>query len=131
MTITATVSQVDYAAGMVKVSMPDCGYEESDWIPVSSVFYHMPPEGSQVMVSFGDEGYSDGFCHGNYFHSQNPPVQSGKAISYFTMAGDMVFQYDNVSKTLEISAAKIKINGDVEITGSLNVSGDLTAANFP
>lgn len=131
MTKTATVTQVDYARGMVKVALPELGSHESDWLNLEDKSYSIPPVGSQVMVTFDENDYSTGLCHGTYFSDANPPAVSGEKIYYLCMAGDVVIKYDAGTKTLEITADKVKLNGDVQISGKLDVSGDITAANFP
>lgn len=127
MTKTAFVSDVDYARGMVKVTLPDRDDVESDWLSVPSFEYDLPAVNDQVMVSFDENDFKSGLCHGNFYNSEKLPTESGATVYYKTMRKDLVIKYDASSKTLEINAENIVVHGSVTINGDLTVSGDITA----
>ena len=127
MTAVATVSQVDYERGMIKVTLPERDNAVSNWIGMPANEYDMPKVGEAVMCSFDEGNLSTGICHGKHYHTKNMPVESGPTTYYLPMCGDMVVKYDSATKTLEIDADIVKISGDLEIDGDVEIAGDLNA----
>lgn len=126
MSKVARVSQVNLAQGTVRAVIVEDG-TVTNWLPLTSSSYEIPAVGDLVMVDFEDGDFSGGLCLGRYFNSENPPAVEEAGVYFKKIGSDVVIKYTEATKTLEVFAETIKINGNVEVTGDLKVSGEITA----
>lgn len=124
---TARVTQVDRIKGLLKVEIPE-EQTESGWLALASDAYDLPPIGSQVKVTFEQDDFSAGLCHGRYFNANDMPQQPEENSFYQRMAGHVVIRYQAADRSLHIEADRIVISGDVSIAGSVEIGGSLHVA---
>ena len=118
------ISSVNYTLGRVRICFEDQDGMVTDEIPYFAFEYDMPEINDLVVCVGLGVGVFKGFCLGGFFFSQNLPGQSGKDIYFKWFKKEAWLKYDRASKTLTIKAENLVFDGDVNITGALDVTGD-------
>ena len=113
--------------------------------------YSMPKVGQPVKCSFLGTGMEDGFIDGSFYNSDNPPPKTGDHLHYIAFDDGAIIEYDAESKIMTLKSGgggivlddivtvtkNLIVNngiasgaggGNVEITGSVTVSNDVTAS---
>lgn len=127
------VSSIDYEKGSVVVVLEDQDNLVSDPLPLLSFSYEMPEVNDLVACIFlGPEG----ICLGKYFNETNLPVVTGQSLWHKNLFDQGGISYNSDTKTLTIKTEKIQIEGDlkvigeVDIQGNLDVTGTITGSNI-
>lgn len=134
MFITGNVVAVDEENALVRVSFPErencISWELTVNQPRSGVYW-MPRLGEQVNCLMDDQ-LRRGTVIGSFYTKESPPpVQTGEKC-HISFPDGTVIDYDLSSRhltadigsgTVNIKASKITLDGDVEITQNLTVSG--------
>ena len=135
---TGVISAVDEENGLVRVNFPDRSNKESKFIPLlvpysySHSKNYMPAEGQPVYVLNFLNADGDGVVLGCPMTGQS---SKSEVKTNFSDGG--YYKYDTSTGELTLSpVSKLIINGDVEITGSveakkINVSESVTLNNIP
>ena len=104
------VSEVDYAKGLIKVTLPAKDNIVSNWITFPCGEYEMPEVGDLVKVEFEPDKYGNpytsGICYKKCFNKDILPKLQGKDIFYKEMKGDVTLIYDREKKKLTIQSDK-------------------------
>ena len=113
----------------------------------------MPKVGQPVKCSFLGTGMEDGFIDGSFYNSDNPPPKTGDHLHYIAVDDGALIEYDSESKIMTFKSGgggiilddmvtvtkNLIVNngiasgaggGNVEITGSVSVSADVTASGI-
>jgi phage baseplate assembly protein V len=123
--LIGTVSSINYERGTIRVCLNDQDAVVTDELPMLSFEYEMPNVGDPVLCLFLGNGITNGFCLGRYYYDKNllDPSDTG-ANSYFKQfLHEAYMKYDKGSKTFTISAENIVFDGNVQIKGTLDVTG--------
>jgi len=118
------VSSVDYTAGMVRVTFPDRDDSVSDLLPVLTPGgwgkgNAIPSVGESVLCCFLGNGIGTGFCLGSYYTDSDLPPAGEQQRGVWFEDGSYVY-YDRQTGKLVVKAASgVKIEGDLEVTGSI------------
>jgi len=132
------VQEVDGKNGLARVEFRDKDEVVSWWLNVNqpsatsgkSRVYSMPDVGAQVNCLV-DEGGQEGTILGAFYSDEDrPPIEDADHM-HAALEGGLVFDYDRSTGALTIStpadmnvtAVKLKIVGDVEIEGRLDIKG--------
>jgi phage baseplate assembly protein gpV len=124
------VSSVNYQAGAVRVTFEDKDDMVSDELPLIAHEYEMPKIGDEVACLFFGNSISAGICFSRYFFDGFPPVEFGPNIyfKHFLKACENAYmKYDSSTETLTHKAKNIVLDGDVIITGKLQVDESINA----
>jgi len=138
------VQEVDGKAGTARVEFSDRDEVVSWWLNVNqssatsgkSRVYAMPDVGSQVNCLV-DEKAEEGTILGAFYSDEDrPPIENADHM-HAALQGGLLFDYDRSTGALTISTpadmsvttVKLKIVGDVEIQGRLDVNGGTIANN--
>lgn len=121
------ISAIDYAAGMARVV-----YHEKDdcvtrLIPFISDEYMMPEVEDQVLVVHLSNGTEAGVVLGRPWSGKNIPPESGRGLyrkDLSRIPGEAMIRYKDGVLTLK--ASKIMVDGDLEVTGNLTVTGTIS-----
>lgn len=130
-----TVSSVDTTAGMVRVTFPDRDDLVSDQLPVLTrggwaMGNDLPAVGNRVLCCFLGSGLEAGFCLGSYFNDENTPPGNPEQRGVWFEDGSYVY-YDKQAGKLVVKAnSGVKIEGDLEVTGSITAAS-ITRAGEP
>lgn len=122
------VSAIDYPAGMARVVYHEKDDSVTRLIPFLSDEYRMPEIGDQVLVIHLSNGQEAGVILGRPWSGKNKPPEGEKDLYRKDLArtpGEAMLRYKD--GTLTIKAAKVVVDGDLEITGNLTVKGTITS----
>ena len=123
------VSAIDYAAGMVRVVYHEKDDSVTRLIPFISDEYSMPEIGDQVLVLHLSNGAEAGVVLGRPWSGKNVPPEGEKGLYRKDLArtpGEAMIRYKD--GTLTIKAAKVVVDGDLTVTGTITSQGDTVAA---
>lgn len=134
------ISDVDHAAGMVRVVYHEKDDSVTRMIPVlSTVFsgvYSMPEVGDQVLVLHLSNGSEAGVVLGRPWSEKTTPPEGAEKLYRLDMdrtPGVAMVRYDGKGQKLLIVMpdttiqSPVQVIGDVTINGNLTVNGDITA----
>ncbi len=135
------VSDVDHAAGMVRVVYHEKDDDVTRMIPIlSTVFsgvYSMPEVGDQVLVLHLSNGSEAGVVLGRPWSEKTKPPEGAEKLYRLDMdraPGVAMVRYDGMGKALLITMpdttikSPVHVIGNVEIDGNLKVNGDVTVS---
>lgn len=122
------VSSINYQNGTVRVTFPDKDNIVTDELPYLSFEYNMPSINDTVLCVFLGNGIARGFCLGQFYNNNNPPVQPGEQYFYKNIYDEAYFRYDKSSKTLTFCAKNIVLDGETTVTGNLTVNQSLSVS---
>ncbi|MDO4223763.1 MAG: phage baseplate assembly protein V [Acinetobacter sp.] len=134
------ISQCDAQLHYAKVKLPHLDDFETDWLPMHTAnaganqFYNLPDVGELVAVILDHRG-EQGYILGAVYNEQDPtPTQNadlwvkkfsnGTIISHDRSTGNVQVQ---TSGKVSIVAEQVVIQGNVNINGSLQATGDVVA----
>ena len=120
------ISAIDYAAGMVRVVYHEKDDAVTRPIPLISSEYFMPEIGDLVLVVHLSNGTEAGVVMGRPWSEKNKPTEGAAGLYRKELArtpGEAFFRYKD--GTLTIKAAKVVIDGHLEVTGDAKVAGDV------
>lgn len=122
------VSSSDYAAGTVRVTFPDLDDRVSDHLPVITPggwakSNAVPAPGESVLCVFLGNGKKAGFCLGSYFSDDLKPSGTSEQRGVWFEDGSFVYYDRNVGKLVVNTKSGVRIDGDLEVTGSITRAG--------
>ncbi|MFZ8784965.1 phage baseplate assembly protein V [Thermocrinis sp.] len=138
------VVAVDEKTARVRVQMPDLDNVVSNWLPVvhhktqKDKAYWLPDIGEYVIVAFDEEGeHSDGYVLGAIYNNKDTPPVANRNKFFVRFEDGTEIEYDKKThilrvkaQTVQIQAGTVIIESNVNINGSLNVSGGGAAVNI-
>jgi len=138
------VVAVDEKTARVRVQMPDLDGLVSNWLPVvhpktqRDKAYWLPDIGEYVVVAFDEEGeHSDGYVLGAIYNNKDTPPVASRDKFFVRFEDGTEIEYDKKThllrvkaQTVQIQATTVIIESNVNINGSLNVSGGGAAVNI-
>ncbi|WP_217562797.1 phage baseplate assembly protein V [Paenibacillus sp. GbtcB18] len=123
------VSSVNDSAGSVRVTFPDLDDQVSDELPLLSpqagwsAGVSLPAPGEMVVCIFPEKG-AEGVCLGTFSTMDRPPPGNADQRGTWFDDGSYVY-YDRSSGVLAVKAVgRVRIEGDLEVTGTLTRGGD-------
>lgn len=122
------VSSTDTKAGTVRVTFPDQDDLVSDALPVLTPGgwgreNALPNPGDSVLCAYLGNGPA-GFCLGSYYDDDDTPPGTDQQRGVWFEDGSYAY-YDRSLKKLVVKAAGgVKIEGDLEVTGSIKRAGE-------
>ena len=138
------VSAVNTAAATARVLFDDRDGLVSMELPVlqgsvqGAQAYLLPAVGERVLCLFLGSGVEQGFIVGSFYDDDNPPPESGQVI-YLRISDDCFVLINKATKQIVVStsgevsitaAGGVSIVGDVNVTGTVTASVDVTAAGI-
>lgn len=123
------VSSADTKSGTVRVTFPDDDDHVSDELPVLTPGgwgkgNAIPAPGESVLCAYLGNGPA-GFCLGSYYDDEDSPPGDDQKRGVWFEDGSYAY-YDRALKKLVVKAAGgVKIEGDLEVTGSIKRAGEL------
>lgn len=127
------VSDVDYAAGMVRVVYHERDDDVTSMIPIlSTAFsgaYSMPEVGDQVLVLHLSNGSEAGVVLGRPWSEKNKPPEGAEKLYRLDMdraPGVAMVRYDGKGKKLLIRAPETTIESETHVVGNVTIDGNLT-----
>lgn len=124
------VSAVNHAAGTVRVVYHDKDDAVTRPIPLLGNEYHMPEVGDQVLVLHLSNGMEAGVVLGRYWTDKNKPPEGAAGLYRKDLArtpGEAMIRYK--AGILTLKAVRVVVDGSLQVTGDLNVTGAITAAD--
>lgn len=122
-----TVTAVYPARHTVRVTFEDTG-QNSDELPVrvassqGAQFYCLPEVGAQVECVMRDNGQENGFVCGDAYSETMPPP--------FADANIIGFRCGGCQATFDKASGTFTIVGNIQITGTVTVNGDVIASGI-
>lgn len=118
---TGKISDIDHAAGMVRVTYPDRDNEVTPFFPMlANGEYKMPQVDDQVAVLHFGTGH--GVVLGRTWSQKNIPPEGAAGLFRKDLGdepGQAVIRYDGATLSIQCSGAiKITAGGSVTINGS-------------
>ena len=123
------ISSIDHAGGMVRVAYHEKDDSVTRMLPLLSNEYNMPAVGDQVVVLHLSNGSEAGVVIGRPWSLKNRPVEGVAGLyrkEYGQIPGEAYISYKD--GTLTIKAEKLIVEGDLKVTGELEVSGSIFSA---
>jgi phage baseplate assembly protein V len=147
------VHSVDYEAARLRVSFGKDGTNVSGWVPWmtsragATREWNPPAVGEQVVLMAPSGQDNSGFALPGGIYQTDSPANGNEAAkvvldlpetgAWLIRIGNVVIQAMNNSakitvggKSIEVTPSKILINGDVEVTGKINTTGDVVAGSI-
>ena len=119
------IHTIDYARGTASVVYTDRNNEPSPSFPFFSFAYEMPKVDETVVVILLPNSTTKGFIVGVPWSGKKIPSENGQGIFYKEFSDGAFVKYNAKTKTMEISADKIKLKA---VTAeSVTVTGKMTA----
>ena len=117
------IHTIDYARGTASVIYTDRNNEPSPSFPFFSFAYEMPKVDETVVVILLPNSTTKGFIVGVPWSGKKISAVSGQGIFYKEFSDGAFVKYDAKTKTMEISANKIKLQAvtaqSVTVTGQM------------
>jgi phage baseplate assembly protein V len=147
------VHSVDLTGARLRVSFGKDGANVSGWVPWmtsragATREWNPPAVGEQVVLMNPSGQDNSGFAlPGGIYRTDAPAngTEAGKVVldlpesgAWIIRVGDVVIEAADGSakitvggKSVEVTPSKILINGDVEVTGKINTTGDVIAGSI-
>lgn len=127
------VSAVDETRARARVRFPDQGNRVSDWLQVTQrrtrgMFdYALPAINEHVLCVLLGTGIEQGFVVAGLYDGDNLPPVAGDVLYTQAPNGDLVCYHIESGELVITASGGVTITGDVNIIGTLSVSGDVTA----
>lgn len=123
------VSSADFASGTVRVTFPDRENLVSDALPVLTPggWGHgnaLPAPGESVLCLFFGNGLQAGICLGSYYDEDTTPPGTTQQRGIWFEDGSEVYYDRGTSRLVVKAAGGVKIEGDLEVTGSIKMAGE-------
>lgn len=132
------VSQIDASKHMMKVTIPALDDLETAWLPMitpnagENQFYCLPDVGELVAVILDARGENGVVLGAMYNEVDTPPTNNaqmwmkkfsnGTIISHDRSNGNVIV---HTSGTVTATAPQVIINGDLQVNGSIQATGDV------
>jgi len=129
------VCDLDADRQCVRVNFDDLG-TVSPWMQIAAFgasgddYYWMPEIEEQVVCFFMPTGNAEGYVLYSVRGTANKPKAGNANKRYIRFADGGCFEYDKSTHTLTIDADNIVINGNISLTGGMNVTKDVVASGI-
>ncbi|TYA10934.1 phage baseplate assembly protein V [Paenibacillus faecis] len=124
------VSSANPSAGTVRVTFPDRDDLVSDDLPVLTPGgwgrgNSVPLPGESVLCAFLGNGLQVGICLGSYYTDDEKPPGTDEQRGVWFEDGSQVYYDRSIRKLVVKAAGGVKIDGDLEVTGSIKRAGEV------